>query len=147
MTITLTRRLRWTACLLATLACSAALHAAAGADDASAGRVVDHVFADPSAPIVVHAGQLFLIAQEANPSTGYHWVASPSPDPAVAVLRGTSFMATSGLVGAPGREIRVYEATGPGSTSIVLAYVPPGNGAKPAKHVTFAVTVTPADAR
>jgi len=134
-------------CILATGLATAAPRSTARADDAAGPRVVDRVFGDPSAPVLAHAGQLFLISQEANPSTGYHWVANPAPDPAVVVLRGVAFMTTSGLVGAPGREVRVYEATGSGTASVALAYMPPGRGGKAAKQVTFTVTVTPADAR
>jgi predicted secreted protein len=135
------------AVVLATLACAAIASRPARAQETPATTsVADRVFTDPAAPIAVRAGQLFLVALEANPSTGYHWAAANVPDPAVVALRGAAFLPTSGLVGAPGRELRVYEAVGAGSATIELGYAPPGRGSAET-HRRFTVTVTPPDAR
>jgi predicted secreted protein len=148
MTESINRSVARAASALAVALCFAAPVCVARADDTTpVARVADRVFADATDPIVVRAGQLFLVSLDANPSTGYHWDAVKDPDPAVVMLRGTAFLTTSGLVGAPEKELRVYEATGSGSTTIALAYLPPGRGTKPAKEVTFKVTSTPADAR
>jgi predicted secreted protein len=145
----LNRHLAWGAGVLAIGFGAFMPHPVTGAGaEAASQRVVDRIFTDPSSAIAVQAGQLFMIALDANPSTGYHWAAGPDPDPAVAVLRGTAFLpASSGLIGAPGREIRVYEATGPGTATIALAYLPPGRGGKAAKQMAFTLTVTPTDVR
>ena len=115
--------------------------------------VADQVFNDAASPVVVRAGQLFVIVLDANPSTGYHWKATSDPDGGVATLRGTTFLpSAAGMMGAPGKELRIYEAVGPGTTTIPLSYVPPGtggsgaNGGNAARHLTFKLTVTPVDA-
>jgi len=126
----------------------AGIPARARADDAAPPRLADRVFSESDSTIVVQTGQLFLVALDANPSTGYHWDGDGAPDSAVCVLRGTAYLgATSGLIGAGGRELRLYEVTGPGTATIKLSYVPPGRGRASVRHVVFSVTATPSDAR
>lgn len=109
--------------------------------------VADRVFTDSNSPVVVRAGQLFVIVLDTNPSTGYHWVSTGDPEGGVATLRGTTFLpGSSDMMGAPGKELRIYEAVGPGSGSIGLSYMPPGSGGSAAKHLNFKLTVIPADA-
>jgi predicted secreted protein len=136
---------RGTRMLTAILASGLWWSVGAGANGSAAEKppgVAGQVFADPATPIDLQAGQLFIISLVANPSTGYHWTAAQAPDAAVAVLRGTAYQAlTTGLMGAPGQELRVYEAIGPGKTTISLNYVSPGSDHTVGKSVQFNVVV------
>jgi len=119
----------------------------AGAAPPPVAGVAERVFTDPATPVIVRAGQLFVIVVDTNPSTGYHWIASSEPDGGVVTFRGASYMpSATGLIGALGKELRIYEAVGPGSTTIPLYYMPPGTQGGPEQRATFKVTVTPADA-
>jgi predicted secreted protein len=132
------------------LACGLALSLGMGARAPGAptqARVAERVFGDPAKPIEVQAGQLFLVALAANPSTGYHWTVATPPDAHVVVLRGAAYQATKmGLMGAPGQELRVYEAVGAGKATISLNYVSPGSEQTVGKTVQFKVVAARADA-
>ncbi len=57
----------------------------------TAPAVADRVFTEPEDGINVKAGQLFLVALAANPSTGYHWKASSPSDAAIATYKGSAY--------------------------------------------------------
>jgi inhibitor of cysteine peptidase len=129
------------AILMAGLWWSAGAGAVGSAADAPP-RVAQQVFTDPATPIDVQAGQLFIVALDANPSTGYHWVVAQAPDPGVAVLRGIAYQAANGgMMGAPGQELRVYEALAAGETTMSLDYVSPGTEHTVGKTAQFKVVV------
>jgi inhibitor of cysteine peptidase len=123
--------------------CALALGAPPAAlSSSSPPAVVDRVFADPSEALAVKTGQLFLISLAANPSTGYHWKVSTPPDASVVTFKGSAYHAVkSGLMGAPGEELFVYQAHGAGDAVIALDYVAPGTNAVVAKTVRFRVVV------
>jgi len=105
-------------------------------------RVADRVFTDPAQSVQVRAGQIFLIALAANPSTGYRWVVATPPDAPVADLKGSAYQAVhSGLMGAPGQDVFVCFARGAGTTTIALNYVAPGRETTVGKTVRFRVVV------
>ena len=123
---------------------SAALAAAPGADadPASAQAVAGTVYSDPSAPIHVTAGQLFMLALPRNPGTGYTWRAAAAPNANVVTMTGSAFLAgTTGMMGAPGQQIFVYAAHAAGNATITLDDVAPGRDATVAKTVRFKVVV------
>jgi predicted secreted protein len=131
--------------LLAAVLCGAALTLAASLDARSSSPqqgVAGQVFSDPSEAATVKAGQLFLISLAANPSTGYHWKPSNAPDASVVTFKGSAYHAVkTGLMGAPGEQLFVYEAHGAGNAAIVLDYVAPGTNATVAKTVHFRIVV------
>jgi predicted secreted protein len=132
--------------LAALVACMLAVapRSSARAEDA-ARLLADRVFTDASTPIQVRAGQVFLIALPSNPSTGYHWIEAAGPDAGIAVFRGAAYQAPeTGVIGAPGQDVRAYEAIAVGSTTIALNYVSPGAEKTIGKSVQFSVIVTKA---
>jgi predicted secreted protein len=129
--------------LVAIIACASAFGLSPSVrSEAATKRVADRVYTDPATPINVQTGQLFLVALATSPGTGHHWKVASAPDAGVAVLRGTAYEASkTGLMGAPGQEIRVYQAMGTGSTTISLNYVSPGSEKTVGKSVQFKVVV------
>ena len=102
---------------------------------------VDSVFSDPANPIEVVQGQLFLIAQASNPSTGYHWNVSLPAGSAVVTFKGSVYRAgCTGVVGAPGEQLFVFEANAAGDATITLDYVAPGNSTVVGKTAAFKVS-------
>jgi len=107
----------------------------------TAPTVADRVFTEPEDGINVKAGQLFLVALAANPSTGYRWKASSPSDAAIVAYKGSAYRAVrTGMMGAPGEEIFVYQARKPGSGVLLLEYLAPGTNAV-GKTVRFHLTV------
>lgn len=97
-----------------------------------------------SSPVSVTAGQEFLIALPSNPTTGYSWTAKSSSG-AVTVW-GSAYQApvatAKPLMGAGGEQIFVCNANKPGTAQITFSYTRPWQkGVKPARTMTFAVTV------
>lgn len=98
---------------------------------------------DPAQPIVVAAGETFTIRLSANPSTGYAWQQTGTPDTAVVRHRETSYIAPSSTrLGAAGVEVWTFEAVGRGTTTITLAYRRSWERNRPPlEQRTFTVTV------
>jgi inhibitor of cysteine peptidase len=91
--------------------------------------------------IRVANGDEFVIALEANPSTGYTWDAGDNPN--VQLVSSKQVNASSGLAGAPGTQEMTFEATKPGTSTLELAYARQfEGGVPPAQTATFDVTVT-----
>ena len=98
-------------------------------------------FADPNQPIVVKAGEEFVITLDSNATTGYRWELSNQPDEKVVSLVNHEYQG-SGLPvpGSGGQEHWTFHAVGPGQTEIGLIYRrenQPGNF----PPTTFSVTV------
>ena len=96
---------------------------------------------DPSQPIVVNAGDTFMIVVESNPSTGYHWEL-------VGDLTGVEFVSREYtpsepvLTGSGGVDVWAFKAVSTGETQITLGSYPPGvDGGEPEQSVTFSVEV------
>ena len=96
---------------------------------------------DPSQPIVVNAGDTFMIVVESNPSTGYHWEL-------VGDLTGVEFISREYtpsepvLPGSGGVDVWAFKAISAGETQITLGSYPPGvNGGEPEQSFTFSVKV------
>jgi predicted secreted protein len=89
--------------------------------------------------ITVHAGDEFVIALAANPSTGYSWTAGDNPD--VTFLRSRQIAGT-GEPGSPGMQELTFRAQHSGATTLELAYARSfEGGVPPARTATFAVAV------
>jgi inhibitor of cysteine peptidase len=97
-----------------------------------------------SSPVSVKAGQEFLIALPSNPTTGYSWTGKSASG--IVTVWGSAYQGPAAsakpLMGAGGQQIFVCAANKAGTTQITFAYARPWQkGAKPARTMTFAVTV------
>lgn len=81
----------------------------------------------PSRPIEVPLGQRFVLALQANPTTGFEWSrAQPVPDNVVQLVNHQSVpMGDNRTVGG-GEERWTFKAVGAGSAPSVLNYTGPG---------------------
>ncbi|QIJ63266.1 protease inhibitor I42 family protein [Streptomyces sp. JB150] len=90
------------------------------------GEPTDHPTDDPT--VTASVGERFALTVEQNHSTRSHWyLAAPKPDGSVVRLRGRESETTRDTGGevAPGASSRLtftFEATGEGSTEIVLLH-------------------------
>lgn len=95
---------------------------------------------DPSQPITVQAGDIFMIVVESNPSTGYHWEI-------VGDLTNLEFVSREYtqsepvLPGSGGVEVWTLKAVSAGETSLVLGNYPPGEGTTSEQELQFTITV------
>jgi predicted secreted protein len=95
---------------------------------------------DPSQPIAVNAGEIFMIVIESNPSTGYHWEI-------IGELNGVEFVSREYTSpepltpGSGGVEVWTFKASSAGDNSITLGNYPPGDGTTQEQEIQFAVTV------
>lgn len=119
-------------------ACAAPTPVPATADPASSSMPA---ITDPSQPIMVNAGEPFMIVVESNPSTGYHWEL-------VGDLTGVEFVSREYtpsepvLTGSGGVDVWAFKAVSTGETQITLGSYPPGvDGGEPEQSVTFSVEV------
>lgn len=101
------------------------------------------VYTDDTAVIEVNAGGEFVISLDSNPTTGYSWDFSRPPDPGVVELLDASYLPSGERrVGAGGRQVWTFRATGPGEAVIELAYFRSWEkGTAPARKAVFTVIV------
>lgn len=91
--------------------------------------------------ISVDNGQEFVIALEANPSTGYTWDAGDNPN--VTFVSSKQVSAKNAPPGASGTQQLTFKATKKGSSTLELAYARQfEGGVPPAKTASFDVTVS-----
>ncbi|HET9391898.1 MAG TPA: protease inhibitor I42 family protein [Candidatus Rubrimentiphilum sp.] len=98
-----------------------------------------------SSPITVKVGQGFLIAIPGNPTTGYSWTAKSSN--ANITVWGSAYQGPSAsakpMMGAGGQQIFICNANKVGPGVLTFSYARPWEkGAKPARTMTFNVTIT-----
>ena len=122
------RTRRFTALGLSLLAVSA------GATAVASAKTVDQ--SDSGSKVSLAKGTTLTI--KVNPgdsgSTGYHWRVAKKPAGSTLKLKSDK------TAGGGKQQVFTYKAAGKGTTSLKLQYVPPAQGAKPAK--TFKLTVT-----
>lgn len=100
----------------------AAAALALGAAPAAARRV-DVTQADSGSVVTVQRGDTIRISLPANVTTGYRWILSRRPDPAVARLRSARYVPPARtLPGAGGTQRYVLRGTGPGTTALRAVY-------------------------
>jgi inhibitor of cysteine peptidase len=81
---------------------------------------------DPNQLVLVSPGQMFSIALESQPGTGYSWTVSQAPDPAVVKpVSTTTVPAAVPRPGAPETQCFVFSAVGAGETRMQLQYSRP----------------------
>jgi predicted secreted protein len=93
------------------------------------------VFSEGDSEIAVSAGERFRIEFTASPGVGDDWTVVGEPDVAVArfIDEGFESDAAEDVVGAPGTEYFLFEATAPGTTEIELEYCYRGCGGEDAQ--------------
>ncbi len=93
--------------------------------------------------INVKSGKTFSISLDSNPTTGYHWELEKAIDRKLVKLQKTEYIAPeTNMAGAGGKEIFVFKALKPGSTTICLKYVRPWEeGIKPVKEKAFHIII------
>lgn len=101
------------------------------------------LFSDPGQTLNVSAGRKFALVLESNHATGYRWELLSSGDSAIVKSVGNEYSApATGLAGAGGKEVWIFEAVGKGATGISLKYARPWEKDVPTvKTVTFRVSV------
>ncbi len=123
--------------LLAALGCAAL----AGCSGETTGTIMVVTEADDGTTVSIAKGQELSVQLPANPSTGYSWVASDTPQ--FLALQGEPTFETGapdGVVGAGGTQTTVFVATATGTGKLMMDYVRPWeSGVKPEK--TFSVTI------
>lgn len=70
--------------------------------------------------IKAKVGDEFVVALEANPTTGYEWTAADNPD--VTFVSSKQVQPSNGMMGAPGTQRLTFRATKAGTTTLVLNY-------------------------
>lgn len=106
-------------------------------------KVAPVVITAADSTVTVSPGQTFLIALDANPTTGYSWSALPGFDTTVLAVDGSSYRGPArSLPGAGGTEILVVRALAAGTTKLRLGYARPfEKGVPPVKRAEFSITV------
>lgn len=94
-----------------------------------------------STPLAERVGTRFLIALDSNKTTGYSWTAAVQ-DNAV-TSEGSAYQQSDGrAMGAPGRQIFLFDAMHKGTSTITLSYRRPWEHSTPAaKTLAFTVVV------
>jgi inhibitor of cysteine peptidase len=115
----------------------------AAAPIGSAGRPQVLTFTDPEKSVAVAVGQQFMLAQNANRTTGYEWQLAATPDPAVVKLVSAAYQQPeANRLGAGGTQVWTFEAVGRGTVAITLHYVRPWErDTPPARTASFTVVV------
>jgi inhibitor of cysteine peptidase len=91
--------------------------------------------------ISVKSGDEFVVALEANPSTGYSWDAGDNPN--VEFVSSKQVSGDSDLAGAGGTQELTFKATRKGSSTLELAYARPfEGGVPPVETAEFPVKVS-----
>ncbi len=94
-----------------------------------------------SRTIEVRAGDLFEIALEENPSTGYSWVYEIE-DASVAKIESDDYIASeSGALGAKGKRKFILRAVSEGTCEIVFKYVRSWEDKEPESTVRYVIKV------
>jgi len=100
-------------------------------------------FSDPGLEIEVSPGQHFSLVLNSNSTTGYHWeISSPNENATIRLVGREYRELQPGRIGASGKEVWIFEATGRGKTEIIFKYIRPWEkDVPPAKTVTFKVDI------
>ena len=135
--------------VLAVVALVAMLVACGGDDSSSGGSDGGGGSGGSSKPTVYEAGDsisvenggTFVIALEANPTTGYSWEAEPNDN--VELVSSKQVQGGSNAIGAPGTQQLTFKAVKTGSSTLTLNYLRPfESGVPPVQTEDFDVTVT-----
>lgn len=99
--------------------------------------------ADGGGSYEVAAGERIRVALTSNPTTGYAWTVTPTPDAAVLTQLGDAFfVAESDLLGAGGVEVFDFVAQGAGTVTLSLEYARSFESQPAAQTWSVTITVT-----
>ena len=138
--------MRWMGRGVVALAVVALIAGCGGGDDSNSGG--DGGSGDSSTPKVYEAGDAisvsngdsFVIALEANPTTGYSWEAEPNTN--VEFVKSKQVQGTSNAMRAAGTQQLTFKAVKAGSSTLTLNYLRPfEQGVPPVQTEDFDVTV------
>ena len=120
----------------------AALLAACGDDSGGGSSASKPKVYEAGDSITVKNGDAFVIALEANPSTGYSWQAAPNAN--VQFVSSKQVQGASNAIGAPGTQQLTFKAVQTGSGTLTLNYLRPFDppSTPPAQTETFPVNVS-----
>jgi len=91
--------------------------------ESNASKSVNLTVKDDGRTVQVHAGDTLVVTLDSNASTGFRWVLTGKPDPQVATLAGSKYIAPeTTLIGAGGQEVWRFSTIGDGSTDLQLTY-------------------------
>jgi inhibitor of cysteine peptidase len=82
--------------------------------------------------VYTSANEEFQVTLDSNPSTGYEWQVRSMNEAIVRLVSDEYIPRESGLVGAGGKQVLTFEASGEGKTTIALEYVRPWEPERPA---------------
>jgi len=88
------------------------------------------------------ANEKFNISLDSNPSTGYQWQIKTMDQSMVKLVSNEYTPPTSGLVGAAGKQVLIFDALKEGNTMIVLEYVRSWEPENPVKTYSVGVIVS-----
>lgn len=95
---------------------------------------------DPSQPIMVKAGEVFMVVVESNPSTGYHWEVVGELN-GLEVVSHEYTASEPVMPGSGGVEVWTLKAVTAGETAFVLGNYPPGDGTTFEQETRFTITI------
>lgn len=72
--------------------------------------------------VFIEKGKMVKLMLTSNPSTGYSWAYSKSPDKEFLKELSKNFEISSNQIGASGKEVWLFQSTGIGSTEVELKY-------------------------
>jgi predicted secreted protein len=97
-------------------------------------------YTDPSAPISVERGEVFILQVTNSSGTGYEWRLAEEINTSMLKFMGSDTKASGTVVGGESITEFTFEGLGPGQQAIKLGLYEPGNDT-PAQVVQFNVTV------
>jgi inhibitor of cysteine peptidase len=106
-------------------------------------KVAPSVFTAKTTAIAVDVGQTFLIALDANVTTGYSWSTLPGFNAGVIAVEGSSYRSPDGVLpGAGGTQIFIVRGLAAGKTKLLLGYARPfEKGTPPVRKAEFTIVV------
>jgi predicted secreted protein len=107
--------------------------------------VIDLDAANNGVSLETTTGETINITLDSNITTGYKWNLVTEPDAKVLKLLSSEYVEPAAsnppVVGAGGKEVWKFQATGRGTTSLKLAYFRPFDPTQVAKEFTVTVVV------
>ncbi len=108
----------------------------------TAGCARKKFYGETASRIEVATGDDFGIELASNPTTGYTWVMTRSPDTTLAGLMSSDFKTDdANLTGIGGHQQFVFRAVGRGTTTAQFDYRRSWESGAPAKSVTFTIVI------
>ncbi len=108
----------------------------------AAPEAVEYTIGDSGKIATLKMGEEMTLALESNPSTGFFWAFTQSPDANILTYSDVQFEPAPASPGSPGTDRWLFTPVAPGTTTFELAYAQPGSTATPDKFMSMTVIVT-----